>query len=253
MVATGRGLTPGWVTARRGRGVDFVVVGLGLGAVGVLVGLALRDLAPLRSRVRADRVMVATDVARRVAFGRGARAVGRVIVLCGAALWLATLLALTLGVSDRAGAVAVMVTLAIALLAAVAWMFMYAQRYHPRTSRDRSQLPSADDLTAPLPLALAIEQRALPISIVAQSSSASPADELDGKASREEPDLSGGELPPVDAVGNPTAVISPDTPAPPPSPDAEEDAPALSMPHGEARVGMIDPVINVLLPVGKAS
>ncbi len=117
--------------------MDFVVVGLGLGALGVLLGLTLRDAAAWRWRVRADRTLAAGEVAARVAAARACRAGGRLLALGGAGVCLTTLLAILFRVSDRAGAALVLALLIVVTAGAIAWSAVYAHRYHPRPVRVR--------------------------------------------------------------------------------------------------------------------
>ena len=117
--------------------MDFVVVGFGLGALGVLLGLALRDAALWRWRVRPDRQLPATELVRRVAIGRACRAGGRVLAVGGGSACLATLLGLLLRLSDRAGAALVLALLLLVTAGAIAWSALYAHRYHPRPARVR--------------------------------------------------------------------------------------------------------------------
>jgi hypothetical protein len=117
--------------------VDFVVVGFGLGALAVLLGLLLRDIGPRRLRVRPGLVLAASEVVRRVAWGRGCRAAGRTLALAGAALWLVPVVALVAGLSDRIGAILVLAVLVLATGGVGAWAVAYAHRYHPRPVRRR--------------------------------------------------------------------------------------------------------------------
>lgn len=105
--------------------MDFVVVGLGLGAFAVLLGLAVRDLGPLFRRIPRDGALPWTEVAERVAWGRRCRAAGLVVAIAGAAVCLITGIALLARVSDSAGMWTVVVALVGALLAVVAWAVRY--------------------------------------------------------------------------------------------------------------------------------
>ena len=133
----GRRAAGGTGGAAREHDVDFVVVGFGLGALGVLLGLTLRDAASWRWRIRSDRQLAAPELVRRVAIGRACRAGGRVLAVAGGSACLATLLGLLLRLSDRAGAALVLVLLLLVTAGAIAWSAVYAHRYHPRPARVR--------------------------------------------------------------------------------------------------------------------
>ena len=129
--------------------MDFVVVGFGLGALGVLLGLLLRDVGPWWRRARPEQALEASELIRRVAWGRGCRAAGRTLALAGGALCLMPVVALIAGLSDRLGAILVLAVLALATGGVVAWSATYAHRYHPRPLRRHPvgrATPSGDEL-----------------------------------------------------------------------------------------------------------
>jgi hypothetical protein len=107
--------------------VDFVVVGFGLGALAVLLGLGVRDLGPWTRPVpRAGRGDLAwAEIARRVARGRACRAGGLVATLGGTAICAVTFLALVAGLGDTAALWVVVATVALAALALVGWAVLY--------------------------------------------------------------------------------------------------------------------------------
>ncbi len=111
--------------------MDFVVVGFGLGALAVLLGLGLRDLGPWTRRVRQGRVLTWPEIAQRVAWGRRCRAGGLVVALAGGAIWLATLVALAAGAGDRTGLAMVLATVSLAAGGVFAWAIAYARANHP--------------------------------------------------------------------------------------------------------------------------
>ena len=113
-------------------GVDFVVVGFGVGALGVLLGLLARDAGSWHWPRPAAGDASTASIARRIAAGRASRAGGRVLALGGAVTCLATLLALLLRLSDRAGALLVLAALVLATAGAIVWAAVYSHRYHPR-------------------------------------------------------------------------------------------------------------------------
>lgn len=127
-----------------------MVVGLGVGALAILLGLTMREVVARRWLARPDQPVPARQLVRRLAIARACRAGGLVISLAGGAIAAVTLLALSLGVSDRTGAILVMAVISAALLGGVGWGTAYAHRYHPRPlprtpSRRR---PTAPPLTA---------------------------------------------------------------------------------------------------------
>jgi hypothetical protein len=137
--------------------VDFVVVGFGFAALGVLVGVLLGDAGPRRRRVAPTVPLPAAECERRIAWGRACRAGGRVVTLAGLTVAAVTVLALVVGLGDRAGAVLVMATLALAMVAILGWATVYADRHHPRSLRrgGRPAVPAPVE-TGPLPLPRAI-------------------------------------------------------------------------------------------------
>jgi hypothetical protein len=139
--------------------VDFVVVGLGSGALGLLLGLVLHDGGSWWSRVRGDRTLPPADVVRRLTRGRACRAGGRVLAIAGAGACLATVLALLLRLSDRRGAEVVVAFLLAGIGGALAWGVAYAHRYHSRPvrlrPRPRTLAPNMDGTGAAEPVAIA--------------------------------------------------------------------------------------------------
>ncbi len=108
------------------------MVGLGVGALAILLGLTMRDAAARWRPVRPDQPLPPARIARRMAIGRAGRAGGLVLCLAGAAIAVVTLIALVLGLSDRVGAILVMVVISVAVLGGIAWGITYTHRYHPR-------------------------------------------------------------------------------------------------------------------------
>ena len=143
--------------------MDFVVVGFGLGGLSVLLGLGLRDLMPWFWRVRAERERIPSEVARRVARGRGSRAGGLVVALSGGAICFVTLLLLLAGVGDRTGLLIVSATVTFGALTAAGWLYAYIRFAHPDLLAGSGSRRTA---AYPDPLAFddhAEEQRAAPV------------------------------------------------------------------------------------------
>ncbi len=143
---------------RLGGAVDFVVLGLGIGALTVLLGLALRNLAPKARRIRQGQLMLWTEVRRRLAWGRACRAAGRVLALAGGFLCFATLAALFARASDNAGALVVLFASAAALLASAGWALIYARR-QPRLVPAVTGLPTPSRPVASMEFATAAPLR----------------------------------------------------------------------------------------------
>ncbi len=109
--------------------MDFVVVGLGLGAIGILLGLLLRDAPSWRAALAPGRDL-AVDDPPPVAdtFARG---LGTFLLVGGAALTVLTFLGLGTGLSDERGTLLVAGTVTIALIGLVAWLVQQL-RHRPR-------------------------------------------------------------------------------------------------------------------------
>ncbi len=135
--------------------MDFVVVGFGLGALGVLLGVILRGwLAGRceRAAARANDPVVAAYERANAAECRGA---GQAFLAAGGAVILATVGGLAGSLSDRTGALLVTTTATVAALGIIFWGYLYRSR-HPMPSRPRRQKPLATIAGAPAALDLAM-------------------------------------------------------------------------------------------------
>lgn len=171
--------------------MDFVVVGLGLGGLGILLGLLTRDVGSRRWRLRPDVEAATGEASRRVAAARACRAGGRVLALGGGGVCLATLAALLLRLSDRAGALLVLLALLATAAGSILWAATYAHRYHPRpvgarpARRVAPVAPHAgatvhgDDLVD-APVATPVPVEADPVSAQTAAAAAVPAAAADG-------------------------------------------------------------------------
>jgi hypothetical protein len=106
--------------------VDFVVVGFGLGALSVLLGVVMLSRAA----------------------GQADRAAGRACLYAGAAVLLATVGALAGSLDDRTGAYFVTTTVTVAALGFLVWNFLQRARHGPPAplrpeSRARAVPPAA--------------------------------------------------------------------------------------------------------------
>jgi hypothetical protein len=124
--------------------VDFVVVGFGLGALGVLLGVVkLGWLAPRANRAAA-RGSSADDVARCQAIAAEHRGTGRALLYSGGAMLLATVAALGGSLDDRTGALLVTTTATVAAVGIL--LSGYLQRVRnppPPRHRTRSSRPAS--------------------------------------------------------------------------------------------------------------
>ncbi|MBA3336897.1 MAG: hypothetical protein H0T49_04990 [Chloroflexia bacterium] len=108
--------------------MDFVVVGLGLGALAVLVGLALRDFGPRFRRFPLHPRVSRSQVRDAISWGRACRAGGLVLALAGGGLSLLTLVALFSRASDRSGGLIVACSGVVALCGIAAWAYVFRRR-----------------------------------------------------------------------------------------------------------------------------
>jgi hypothetical protein len=136
--------------------VDFVVVGFGLGALGILLGVILGGpVAGRRERAvarTADPVVAAYERANATEF-RGA---GQAFRAAGGAVALATVGGLAGALDDRTGALLVATTATVAALGILLWGYLYRSR-NPLPPRPRRLL--ADDSAVAIELARAASER----------------------------------------------------------------------------------------------
>ncbi len=224
--------------------MDFVVVGFGLGALGLLLGLLLREAGAWWWRVRTNLERPAAEVVQRIAYSRACRAGGRMLTIGGAAACGMTLLALLAGLSDRAGASVVVGSLTVIGFAIGAWAIAYAHRYHPRPARPRPRraqpIAHSESATFATNDADAIAGGA----IVPVTSSARNTPTADDAVTAPEPAGTTGEDEPVATWSSPASTPRTDAdrasdqpapdapisaPTPPPVDAAEADVPASAL------------------------
>jgi hypothetical protein len=133
--------------------VDFVVVGFGLGALGVLLGVVMLGwLAPRSQRVAA-RVSAPDDAARQRALAADRHGTGQAFLYAGGAMLLVTVAGLVGSLDDRTGAFLVTTTATVAVIGIL--IVGYLQRIRnpiPARRRTRSApVASASIVTAPPP------------------------------------------------------------------------------------------------------
>ena len=119
-----------------GQALDFVVLGFGLGALAVVIGLALGSIGTRRFKVRDDPERSWDSVAVAVDRGRTCRAIGRVLASAGGLVCVATLLLLVVGAGAAAGLRTVSVVLAVVTLRA-AWWAVQFRRQRPAHAQQR--------------------------------------------------------------------------------------------------------------------
>ncbi|MFT4037098.1 MAG: hypothetical protein QM692_02860 [Thermomicrobiales bacterium] len=116
--------------------MDFVVIGLGLGALALLGGLALLCLVAPRWQRRARAAALPADAAYPAAKADERHAAGQALLVAGAALLLATLGGISANLHDRAGAFLIASVATVAALGLLAWDVVY-RRQHPTPPRRR--------------------------------------------------------------------------------------------------------------------
>jgi hypothetical protein len=94
--------------------VDFVVVGFGLGALGILLGVVMLGWLAPRSHRAAARISSPDDAARRRATAAEHHGTGQAFLYAGGAMLLATVAALVGSLDDRTGALLVTTTATVA-------------------------------------------------------------------------------------------------------------------------------------------
>jgi hypothetical protein len=140
--------------------LDFLVAGLGFGALLIIVGYAVREIgvflfAPIRVRKQFPENPTLADAWRRMI-----RAASNASMVAGGAMWLLALLAVALDLSDGSGAIAMasaatIVSLAGAGVIALAWRQMDASA--PEQAETQ---PTTKIATQPQPPAVVEEEEA---------------------------------------------------------------------------------------------
>jgi hypothetical protein len=136
--------------------VDFVVVGLGLGALGILLGVTLLGWVAGRWE-RDGRVAAPDEAAYYLAVAVNRQGAGQALVFAGGAILLATIGALAGSLDDQTGAFLVATTATVALLSLLIWAWLHRVRI-PAPFRHRRPAPTSYAGEAPRP-ALAPEAR----------------------------------------------------------------------------------------------
>jgi hypothetical protein len=135
--------------------VDFVVVGFGLGALGILLGVVLRGWLAGRCERAAARAADPAVAAYERANAAECRGAGQAFLAAGGAVILATVGGLAGALDDRSGALLVTTTATVAALGIIFWGYLYRSR-HPLPPRPRRQKPLASIAGTPAVIDLAV-------------------------------------------------------------------------------------------------
>ena len=131
--------------------MDFVVVGFGLGALGVLLGVVMLGWLAPRSQRAAARVSSPDAAARGRAIAAEHRGTGQAFVYAGGAMLLATIAGLVGSLDDRTGAFLVTTTATVSAVGIL--LAGYLQRVRnpmpPRRRTRSASAASASSVTAP--------------------------------------------------------------------------------------------------------
>jgi hypothetical protein len=132
--------------------VDFVVVGFGLGALSVLLGVVMLGWLAPRSQRAAARVSTAGDAARYRAVAADHRGTGQAFLYAGGAMLLATVAGLVGSLDDRTGAFLVTTTATVAAVGILLGGYLQRARnpVPPRRRTRSASVASASIATAPL-------------------------------------------------------------------------------------------------------
>ena len=113
--------------------MDFVVAGLGLGALIVVVGFVVRDLGPLLWRFVSQRSKNDDSPARALWTGL-CQSISMVLTVAGVVIRLATVMAVALGLTDHLGSRIVIIVSVAAILAASVLVAFNVRDYRAEVS-----------------------------------------------------------------------------------------------------------------------
>ena len=122
--------------------MDFVVIGFGLGALVLLLGMIVQQVGPTFFRVPRTPPLAWAVFSHRRSRLRTCRAAGRMLAIAGGGICTVTFLALVAGVNDRVGAGLVLTAVLFALLGFLAWIavFLGNEGRHDRGRRRPREL-----------------------------------------------------------------------------------------------------------------
>jgi len=134
--------------------VDFVVVGFGLGALGVLLGVIMLGWLAPRSQRAAARVSSQVEAARCHAIAAERRGTGRALLYSGGAMLFVTIAALGGSLNDRTGALLVTTTATVAAVGILLAGHLQRTRnpVPPRARTRSAPAVSAPTVTIPPPV-----------------------------------------------------------------------------------------------------
>jgi hypothetical protein len=118
--------------------VDFVVVGFGLGALGVLLGVVMLGWLAPRSQQAAARVSSPDDAARHRALAAERHGTGQAFLYAGGTMLLATVAGLVGSLDDRTGAFLVTTTATVAAIGILLMGYLQRTR-NPMPARRRTR------------------------------------------------------------------------------------------------------------------
>lgn len=155
--------------------MDFLVVGLGLGALSILSGITMVTLVVWRWQRATQRATLPEEQRYFVACAASRNAAGQALIAAGAAILLATIGAVAGSLDDRTGSLLVATTATVAALGLIVRDFLYRSRNPmPRRPRSRAlEAPVAATPTRTAPLVIA------PIAVEHSSDSQEETPELD--------------------------------------------------------------------------
>ena len=218
--------------------MDFVVVGFGVGALGVWLGVLMRGWLAARGERAAwcasDPAVAAYERASAAEY-RGA---GQAFLAAGCAVVLATVGGLVGALDDRTGALLVATTATVAALGILLWGYLYRSR-NPMPRRPRRRQPVEDgtgvpalgaDLAADAPVGGVLVLTA--VDDAAEPDGSHPSEEAPMPAAVREP--GGAEVAAEDAVAAPEHPVPAEVESAHERPDADAPAEDSDAAPGEA-------------------
>jgi hypothetical protein len=147
-IAGGGSVGPARERGQRTRIVDFLVVGLGLGALSILSGIVMVTLMVWRWERAARRATVPEERRYHVACAGSRNASGQALIVVGVVILLATIGAVAGSLDDRTGSLLVATTATVAGLGLIVRDFLYRAR-NPMPRRPRARTLDAPEAASP--------------------------------------------------------------------------------------------------------
>ncbi|MFN8590198.1 MAG: hypothetical protein U0031_01970 [Thermomicrobiales bacterium] len=151
--------------------MDFVVVGLILGAVAILAGVALLGWAAPRAIRAGARAKSPREAARADATAAAMRSGGGLMLIAGGLVFLVTFGALVGAADDRIGALAIASTATVLALAILVWGF-----------QNRNSIPWFAPRSRPMPAPAPLERNRRPAVVAGAGDRPAAAEALDRTA-----------------------------------------------------------------------